>query len=94
MISGTTKSGFAFSLPEDAIDNMELVDALADSMDDDPLAVSRVARLLLGKETHRQLYGHLRTQSGRVPVAALVAELKEIFDAFGKQGKNSSSSPV
>ncbi len=93
MITGTTKSGFAFSLPEDAADNMELVDALADSMDDDPMAVSRVCRLFLGKETRQKLYDHLRTESGRVPVAALVSELKEIFDAFGKQGKNSSSSP-
>ena len=47
MITGKTESGFAFSLPKAAIDNMELLDALADASDDDPVAVSRVCRLLL-----------------------------------------------
>lgn len=93
MITGTTKSGFSFSLPENAVDNMELIDALADSMDDDPLAVSRVCRLFLGEETRKSLYGHLRSEHGRVPVTAVVQELKDMFAAFGKQGKNSSSSP-
>ena len=84
MITGKTESGFAFSLPKAAIDNMELLDALADASDDDPVAVSRVCRLLLGKELRRQLYDHVRTADGRVPIDALTGEL--MFTHFGVSG--------
>ena len=93
MIKGTTSSGFAYELPENAIDNMELVDALAAAVNNDPLAVSCVCRLFLGEEPRRRLYDHLRTEDGRVPIAALSAELGELLAAYGKAGKNSSSSP-
>jgi len=88
MIEGKTKSGFAFALPETAVDNMELVDALADATDDNPLAVSRVCGLLLGKDLRRKMYDHVRTPDGRVPIENVSAELMEIFAAFGKPGKN------
>lgn len=88
LVRGTTASGFAYSLPADAADNMELVDALADAMDDSPVAISRVCRLFLGDETRKALYDHLRAPDGRVPTAAVMDDLMEIFSAFGKAGKN------
>ncbi len=94
MIKGTTSSGFAYELPENAIDSMELVDALADATDNNPLAVSRVCRLFLGESLRRQLYGHLRTADGRVPIAAVSNELGEMFAAYGEAGKKSVSSPA
>ncbi|MEG2287467.1 MAG: hypothetical protein RR825_00770 [Ruthenibacterium sp.] len=87
MIEGKTSTGFAFALEDDVVNNMELVDALADASDDNPLAVSRVCLLALGTETRKRLYDHIRTKSGRVPVEAVSRELMEIFEAFGKQGK-------
>lgn len=36
MIKGETKTGFAFELEEAVLDNMELVDALAEMQEDDP----------------------------------------------------------
>lgn len=47
MYKGKTASGFEFEIDESALNNMELVDALAAS-EEDPLEVSRVVRLLLG----------------------------------------------
>ena len=88
LVRGTTSSGFAFSLPADAADNMELIDALADAMDDNPVAISRVCRLFLGDETRKALYDHLRESDGRVPTGAVMDDLKEIFSAFGEAGKN------
>ena len=38
MVEGKTKSGFLFALDENAINNMELVDALAETEDDNPIA--------------------------------------------------------
>lgn len=94
MIRGTTSSGFAYALPENAIDNMDLVDALADAANNDPLAVSRVCRLFLSEELRRRLYEHLRTEDGRVPIAAITNELGEMFAAYGEAGKKSVSSPA
>lgn len=82
-----TKSGFECEITKDRLDNMELVDALAE-LDENELAVSRVCLLLLGKETRKRLYDHLRTEDGRVPTAALTAELSEIMAALGETGKN------
>lgn len=88
MIGGTTSGGFSFSLDETALDNMELVDALADAQNDDPIAVSRACLLLLGRETRKQLYDHVRTPDGRVPIEEIAKSMVEILEAFGKAGKN------
>lgn len=89
MIEGKTSSGFEFSLNENVLDNMELVDALAETEADNPLAVSKACLLLLGPELRKKLYNHLRTEDGRVPVELVSTEMVEIFSAFGKTGKNS-----
>lgn len=88
MIQGRTKSGFEFEIDEGAVDNMELVDALAEASDDDPVSVSRVVKLFLGEKLRKRLYEHLRNDNGRVPVSAVNTEVAEIFAAFGKNGKN------
>lgn len=88
MVTGTTSSGFAFSLDEKALDNMELVDTLAEMESGDSLAISAVVRMVLGEEQRRALYEHLRTDDGRVPASAVSDAVMEIFNAFGKAGKN------
>lgn len=88
MITGKTDSGFEFEISEKALDNMELVDALADAQDDDPLAVSKVCTLFLGKDLKKKLYAFLRTEDGRVPVERVTKTIMEIFTFFGKEGKN------
>lgn len=86
MITGKTRSGFAFEIDEATLDNMELVDAIAE-VDDNPLAVSKVLTLLLGSQKEA-LYDGLRTPDGRVPVSAVASAIKEIFEAGGKPVKN------
>ena len=72
------------------LDNMELVDALAEMQgDDDVLAVSRVAKMVLGTENRRKLYDHLRTDKGNVPVAKVAEAVQTIFKSMGEEGKNS-----
>lgn len=81
-------SGLELEMDEKVMDNMELVDTLAEAADEDPLAVSRMVKLVLGAENRKKLYDHLRTEDGRVPVAQVSDALKEIFEAFGEKGKN------
>lgn len=82
-------NGFKMELDDNVMDNMELVDALAEADGEDTLAVSKIARMILGKEKRKQLYDYLRTEDGRVPVEAVSNSIKEIFDSFGDKGKNS-----
>ena len=84
----TTRSGFSCDIPDAAVNNMELVDALAEMQSDsDMLAVSRVLRLLLGDTNRKSLYDHLRAD-GRVPIEAVTTEISDIFAALGQAGKN------
>lgn len=86
MITGKTKSGFEFQVDENALDNMELVDAIADIGDDpDPVEVSHVIKLLFSKEEKRRLYDHVRDKStNRVPLKKLGDEIADIFESLGE----------
>ena len=89
MIKGITKSGFLFEVDENALNDMELVDVLADDTMDDGFRMSHVVRKLLGDQQRRALYDHVRTEDGRVPVDAVVAEVEDIFASYNQPGKNS-----
>lgn len=85
MITGTTRSGFVFSIDDNAADNMELIDALADMQNEsDILAVSRVTNILLGPKQKKALYDHLRLSDGRVPVEAVSQAVIDIFTSNSK----------
>lgn len=87
MIQGKLKSGFEYQIADEVRDNMELLDAIAEA-DDNPLAVSRVVKLLLGEEQRRKLYDHLRTDKGNVPIMAVSEAVAEIFNGSGQEVKN------
>ena len=77
-VSGETESGFIFNIEVERLDNMELIDALAE-LEDDPLQMSNVIKLLLGKEDKKRLYDHVRTDEGMGPSGLVEKELGEIF---------------
>ena len=87
MTKGITKSGFEYEVDESAADNMELIDALAEAAGDDMLAISRVCKMLLGKDMRKKLYDHVRAADGRVPIKNAVDEIMEIMQAMGDKGK-------
>lgn len=88
----TLKDGFTVELDENALDNSELLDAIAEVDEGNILLLGRTVRLLLGKENAKKLYDHLRTADGRVPVEPLSQAFAELVNSF-QTGKNSSSSP-
>ena len=88
MIEGVTKSGFHFSVDKNSMNDMELVDVLADTSLDDAFRMSHVVRKLLPGDQRKALYDHLRVD-GRVPVESVVAAVEDIFAAVGNDGKNS-----
>ena len=84
----TTKSGFACDIDPDVLNNMELVDALAEVQSGNSLAYSAVCLQILGRETRARLYAQLRNEAGRVPPQDVDRELTEIMQALGKPAKN------
>lgn len=88
MIIGKTTSGFEFSINEKALDNMELVDALA-GIEENVLSFSKVVKLLLGEEQKKALYDFLRDEDGIVPSGKVSEAISEILEAGGKPAKNS-----
>lgn len=89
MVRCETKTGFVCDLPENVMDNMELLDVMADESIDAAFRASAAVKMILGVENRNRLYDHLRTEDGRVPVAAVEKALEDIFQSFGKHGKNS-----
>lgn len=81
------ENGFECTINTDVLDDMEFVDLLADT-EDDPLKIGRVALMLLGKEQKKNLYDHLRTDDGRVPVTSMNDAIEQIFNALGDEAKN------
>lgn len=84
----TTQSGFTCEIDPKVLDNMELIDALAEVQSGNSLAFSAVCLQVLGRETRAKLYDHLRNKAGRVPPDAVDRELTEILQALGKPAKN------
>ena len=90
MIKGKTKSGFSYELDKERLNNYELLEAI-EELEENPLVLSRVVNLLLGKEQTKKLKDHLRTENGIVPTEKMSEEITEIFQNQGET-KNSWSS--
>lgn len=88
MIEGKTKSGFAYSIDEDNVDQ-EFLDALSEAEDGDPLKVSKALRLLLGEEQRKKLYDYLRNDKGKVPIKDVMGAFADILANEGTGAKNS-----
>lgn len=80
-----TRSGFEFDIDVAVLDDMELVDALAE-LEDNPLAFSKVITMILGSEKKR-LYDHIKKtrKSDRVSVTAMSEEIEDILNALNSK---------
>ena len=75
-----TKSGFEVELSKDRLNNYELVEALGE-FEENPIALTKVLKLLLGKEDINRLKEHLRNDEGIVPLDKLEKEIAEMFQS-------------
>ena len=80
MLKGTTKSGFKFEIDDKHLGNYELLEAISD-VEDSPLALPRVIKLLLGDSKAKALKNHVRDDEGFVSADKLSAEIMEIFES-------------
>ena len=84
----TTKAGFVIEIDEEAFDDLEVVDMLAE-IDDNPLILSKLLTKTLGKDGKKALYDFTRNDKGRVPSGAALALFEEVMTLAGEETKNS-----
>lgn len=82
-LKGTTSKGFNYEIKDTDLDNMELIDALADLDNGNLLAVSKVITLLLGAEQKKSLYSFYRNDEGKVPLNLVSEAITEILSSHG-----------
>ena len=81
-MKGKTSTGFEFDIEDERLDDMELVDIMAE-IDENPLLMPKLCKMLLGDEQKKRLYDHLRSDDGRVPIEATTNAIQEIFNSPG-----------
>lgn len=81
-MKGKTSTGFEFDIEYERLDDMELVDIMAE-IDENPLLMPKLCKMLLGEEQKKRLYDHLRSEDGRVPIEATTNAIQEIFNSPG-----------
>ena len=79
-MKGITSTGFEFEIDDNRLDDMELVDVMAE-IDANPLLMPKLCRMLLGEGQKKRLHDHLRVKDGRVPIEAVAKEIQEIFNS-------------
>lgn len=86
-MQGATESGFKFNVNDKVLNNMELVEAIAE-VDNNPLLLPGLLTMLLGDEQKKKLYDHVRAKDNTVPMDKVAAEVVAILHALGEKEKN------
>lgn len=90
MIKGTTSSGFEYEIEDEALDDMELLDALVDIDEGSTSSYRYAIKALLGEEQRKALYEHVRNKkTGRVSAKAVFKEFAEVLTSAKGDVKNS-----
>lgn len=74
----TTSTGFRFYLDKKRLANYELVESIAE-VDDNPLVLPKLVKLLLGGDQADKLKNHVRDEDGIVSTEKMMSEIQEIF---------------
>lgn len=86
MIEGKTRSGFKFSLDEEKLDDMEILEYLAE-VEDDLSQLPKLLEIFLGAEQKQRLYNFVKKKEGRVSIKTTYEILLDIFAEAGDQNK-------
>jgi hypothetical protein len=88
-MKGKTSTGFKFEIPDEALDDMEVLDALIDLDAGEPSGLKTAMIGLIGADGKKALYEHCKKENGRVSVELVMNEFKQILESMPKSAKNS-----
>jgi len=78
MIQGKTDTGFEYAIDEEVLNDYELVEVIGE-IDENPFAIAKVVKMLLGKEQQDALKDHCRNENGHVPMQRIEEEIVDIL---------------
>lgn len=78
MLKGKTKSGFKYEIADENVNNYELFEVMAE-IDENPLLLPKLLKMLMGEEQKQALVEHLRGDNGKVTMEAIQSAVAEIF---------------
>lgn len=78
MIKGKTLTGFEFQIEDTVLNNYELLELFAE-VDENPLLVPKLVKIILGEEQKNALIDHVRNENGIAEVEKVSAELEYIL---------------
>lgn len=78
MIQGKTETGFEFKIEDEVLNNYELLELFAE-VDENPLLVPKLVKIILGEEQKNKLIDHVRNENGIAEVDKVAAELENIL---------------
>lgn len=82
-----TSSGFECEIDEKNLDDMRLIDLVAEVSNGNTAKLPEITSKVLGDQKEK-LYKHIEDEHGRVPVEKAIDEITEIFQRINT-GKNS-----
>ena len=92
MVSGTTKSGFNYTVNEEIRTDWRFVKALADADSSEASrqlsGAVRMVTLLLGEKGEAELEKHVAKEDGIDPTQSLIDEVRDILNGIGEEIKN------
>lgn len=86
MIQGKTKTGFNFKIEDAVLNDYELLEMFAE-VDENPLLVPKLVKMILGEEQKNALIDHVRDENGVAAVDKIATELENILNS-GAETKN------
>lgn len=78
MLKGKTKTGFEYSIPDERLDNWEVMELIRGMRDDNALVVD-LLKVLLDPEEEKALKEHCKVD-GRVRITRMLEEIDEILE--------------
>lgn len=78
MIQGITKTGFNFKIEDAVLNDYELLELFAE-VDENPLLVPKLVKMILGEKQKNELIEHVRNKDGIAEVNKIAMELENIL---------------
>ena len=78
MIQGITKTGFNFKIEDAVLNDYELLELFAE-VDENPLLVPKLVKMILGEKQKNELIEHVRNKDGIAEVNKIAMELESIL---------------
>lgn len=78
MIKGKTKTGFDFKIEDAVLNDYELLELFAE-VDENPLLVPKLVKMILGEDQKNRLIDHVRNENGVAGVDKISIELENIL---------------